>query len=136
MLNNSSDNPEQQTLEDKPQLPALLLPELQSLVSSWGEPAFRAKQIIDWRNKGMINPDNMRNISESLRQKMQQNLLCNPLKLVQRQCSSDGTRKYLFALERESHQGKMVETVLIPDTARGTVCISSQVGCVLDCPFC
>ncbi|MDQ6968625.1 MAG: 23S rRNA (adenine(2503)-C(2))-methyltransferase RlmN [Mariprofundaceae bacterium] len=114
------------------QLPALNLNTLKSMVSDWGFPAFRAKQIIGWRNKGVLNPDDMRNLPNDLRVSLDENVCCQPLKLVQRQCSKDGTRKYLFALK----SGKTVETVLIPEPERGTVCISSQVGCVLDCPFC
>ncbi|MDX8407173.1 MAG: 23S rRNA (adenine(2503)-C(2))-methyltransferase RlmN, partial [Mariprofundaceae bacterium] len=64
------------------------------------------------------------------------NLLCQPLVLIRRQMSSDGTRKYVFALKRHRFAGKMVEAVFIPEEKRGTGCISSQVGCVLDCPFC
>ena len=101
-----------------------------------GQPAFRAKQVIDWRNKGILNPDEMKNIPSELRNILNEELLCQPLRLVRRQCSSDGTRKYVFALNRPRMAGKMIESVLIPEENRGTVCISSQVGCVLDCPFC
>jgi len=114
------------------QLPALNLDALKTMVSSWGFPAFRAKQIIDWRNKGVLNPDEMRNLPQDLRVALNEQLCCQPLKQVQKQCSEDGTRKYLFSLQ----SGKTIETVLIPEPERGTVCISSQVGCVLDCPFC
>ncbi|MDX8396758.1 MAG: 23S rRNA (adenine(2503)-C(2))-methyltransferase RlmN [Mariprofundaceae bacterium] len=117
---------------DLPQLPALDLAHLKELIIDWGFPAFRAKQVLDWRNKGVLNPQDMRNIPQALRTALSDKLSCNPLKLIQRQCSEDGTRKYLFALE----SGKTVETVLIPEAERATVCISSQVGCVLDCPFC
>ncbi|WP_100266490.1 23S rRNA (adenine(2503)-C(2))-methyltransferase RlmN [Mariprofundus ferrinatatus] len=121
---------------DKPQLPVISLAELQSLLKNLGQPAFRAKQIIDWRNKGVLNPDEMKNIPGELRAILKDELLCEPLRLIRRQLSSDGTRKYLFALNRPRVSGKMVESVLIPEEKRGTVCISSQVGCVLDCPFC
>ncbi|MDQ6954419.1 MAG: 23S rRNA (adenine(2503)-C(2))-methyltransferase RlmN [Mariprofundaceae bacterium] len=114
------------------QLPALNLDALKIIVSDWGFPAYRAKQIIGWRNKGVLNPDDMRNLPQDLRTALHKHLCCQPLKQVQKQCSSDGTRKYLFAL----HSGKNIETVLIPEPERATVCISSQVGCVLDCPFC
>jgi len=114
------------------QLPALNLEILKMMVASWGFPAFRAKQIISWRNKGILNPDDMRNLPQDLRTALKEQLCCQPLKLVQKQCSEDGTRKYLFSLQ----SGKTVETVLIPESERSTVCISSQVGCVLDCPFC
>ncbi|WP_100278732.1 23S rRNA (adenine(2503)-C(2))-methyltransferase RlmN [Mariprofundus aestuarium] len=121
---------------DKPQLPVISLAALQSLMKDRGQPAFRAKQVIDWRNKGVLNPDEMKNIPNELRLILNEELLCQPLRLVRRECSSDGTRKYVFALNRPRMAGKMVESVLIPEESRGTVCISSQVGCVLDCPFC
>jgi len=118
------------------QLPALSLAELQHLIKSWEEPAYRAKQIISWRNRGVLNPDKMQNIPGTLRQKMNEHMVCQPLELVERQCSNDGTRKYLFSITSGRLSGKHIETVFIPDEKRGTVCVSSQVGCVLDCPFC
>lgn len=121
---------------DKPQLPAILLPQLKELMQCWGKPAFRAKQIIDWCNKGILDPEAMKNIPGDLRETLKEKLLCEPLTLVRRECSTDGTRKYIFALKRGAFAGKMVESVFIPEDKRGTVCISSQVGCVLDCPFC
>jgi len=96
------------------------------------QPAYRARQVWTWMVKGVSNPDVMHNLPADLRRKLSEQLLCEPLKLMKRQVAADGTRKYLFQLER----GGMMETVLIPDEHRGTICISSQVGCVLDCPFC
>lgn len=122
--------------DNPPQLPQLSLAQLQEVITSWGEPTYRAKQIIEWRNKGVLNPDEMKNIPTSLREKLKEQLVCQPLELVQRQCSSDGTRKYLFKITSGRSAGKMVETVFIPEEKRGTVCVSSQIGCVLDCPFC
>ncbi|MDQ6991718.1 MAG: 23S rRNA (adenine(2503)-C(2))-methyltransferase RlmN [Mariprofundaceae bacterium] len=114
------------------QLPSIGLTELQELISLEGLPKFRAKQIMDWRNKGVLNPENMGNIPQNIRQWLKDTLCCEPLTLSAKQCSEDGTRKYLFTLP----SGKNIETVLIPESERGTVCVSSQVGCVLDCPFC
>jgi len=121
---------------DKPQLPALPLSELQTMVKSWGQPVFRAKQIFDWCNKGVLDPASMKNIPATLKEQLGREILCEPLHLIRRECSSDGTRKYVFGLNRARYQGKMIESVFIPEEKRGTVCISSQVGCVLDCPFC
>jgi len=121
---------------DKPQLPVISLTKLQLLMKDRGQPAFRAKQVIDWRNKGVLDPNEMKNIPNELRNILNEEVLCEPLRLVRRECSTDGTRKYVFALNRPRMAGKMVESVLIPEESRGTVCISSQVGCVLDCPFC
>jgi len=96
------------------------------------QPAFRAKQVRDWVNKGVTDAAQMRNLPAELQQALHAHLLCSPLELIERQTSADGTRKYLFRLAR----GGSIETVLIPEPTRGTVCVSSQLGCVLDCPFC
>jgi len=114
------------------QLPSIALSELQALILSEKLPKFRAQQIIQWRNKGVLNPDKMGNIPKNVRQLLKDKLSCEPLTLKVKQCSEDGTRKYLFTLA----SGKNIETVFIPESERGTVCLSSQVGCVLDCPFC
>ncbi|MDQ6981807.1 MAG: 23S rRNA (adenine(2503)-C(2))-methyltransferase RlmN [Mariprofundus sp.] len=124
------------TAPDKPQLPALELSDLQELMQQWGQPKFRAKQVLDWCNKGVLNPDEMKNIPAELRDRLKEKVCCDPLELIRRECSIDGTRKYVFALRRKRFAGKMIESVFIPEEKRGTVCISSQVGCVLDCPFC
>jgi len=116
----------------RPQLPALSLPELGEQMQAIGQPAFRAKQVRDWVNKGITDPLRMSNLPAAMQQDMNEHLECTPLQLLERQISKDGTRKYLFALAR----GGNIETVLIPETSRGTVCVSSQLGCVLDCPFC
>jgi len=118
----------------RPQLPALRADALAALVAQWGEPAFRARQILDWRAKGVLEPDAMRNLPRALRARMHEALDCPALSLLRRECSADGTRKYLFALTRLP--GKAVESVMIPEAGRVTVCVSAQVGCVFDCPFC
>jgi 23S rRNA (adenine2503-C2)-methyltransferase len=118
------------------QLTALTLIELQDLMKAWKQPAFRARQVLDWCHKGVLDPDSMHNIPAALRAILKAELLCEPLRLIRRQKSEDGTRKYVFALKRTSVTGKMIESVFIPEEKRGTVCISTQVGCVLDCPFC
>ncbi len=105
-------------------------------MKTWGLPAFRAKQVLDWRNKGILDLAAMTNIPEQVKVTLEESIKTQPLQMVSKQKSSDGTRKYLFALKRENQTRKHIETVLIPDEKRGTVCISSQAGCVLDCPFC
>ncbi len=114
------------------QLPAIRLKELQSRMLSWKQPAYRAKQIIEWRNKGVLDPQAMRNLPTPLQDRLRVEIDCQPLTLTKRMLSADGTRKYVFSL----CSGKMLETVFIPEAGRGTVCVSSQVGCVLDCAFC
>jgi len=121
---------------NQPQLPAFGPDDLQQLMQDWGYPPFRARQVLDWVGKGVLDAEQMHNLPAALRHELQTRLLCRPLDLLRRQCSTDGTRKYVFALRRGRMAGRMVEAVFIPEARRGTVCISSQVGCVLDCPFC
>jgi len=118
--------------DTRPQLTGLSLAGLMQQMQTMQLPPFRAKQVRDWVNKGVTDPAEMKNLPAGLQQQLVNELICSPLKLLERQCSADGTRKYLFQLER----GGNIETVLIPETSRGTVCVSSQLGCVLDCPFC
>ncbi|MDX8384841.1 MAG: 23S rRNA (adenine(2503)-C(2))-methyltransferase RlmN [Ghiorsea sp.] len=117
-------------------LASLTLSELQNLMKTWGLPAFRAKQVMDWRNKGILSLERMKNIPNNVKVILEENLNIESLQLVSKQKSSDGTRKYLFALCRPEQKLKHIEAVFIPEESRGTVCISSQAGCVLDCPFC
>jgi len=106
--------------------------ELIACMQKWRQPPYRARQIIEWRNKGILDPDTMRNLPSPLIAAMKQNLDCQPLTMKKRMISQDGTRKYLFSLA----SGQEIETVFIPETGRGTVCVSSQAGCVFNCPFC
>lgn len=96
-------------------------------------PAFRAGQILGWvYNKGIINPQEMKNISQKDATKLLENMSCSPLSMVTEQIAKDGTVKWLFKL----HDGHDIETVFIPEPGRGTLCVSSQVGCTLNCRFC
>ncbi len=119
-----------------PSLASLSLTELRKLMQTWGLPAFRAQQVLDWRNKGILDLNAMKNIPTAVKVTLEENIQVQPLQLVSKQKSNDGTRKYLFALNRAGQAKKYIETVFIPEESRGTVCISSQAGCVLDCPFC
>lgn len=98
-----------------------------------GEKPYRAKQMMQWLYQHNVrNFDDMLNMSKPLRERLK-NEACTTLPMVdQEMLSSDGTCKWLFEL----HDGNRIETVYIPETNRGTLCISSQVGCALDCSFC
>jgi len=98
-----------------------------------GEKPFRAKQILKWLYQHNVRDINaMTDVSKATRHKLA--LIANTdLPIVQEsQLSRDGTAKWLFEL----HDGNCIETVFIPENDRGTLCISSQVGCALDCSFC
>jgi len=98
-----------------------------------GEPKFRASQIYDWLWKRFVRDfDSMRNIPKSLRDKLQEHFTIPAVAISTAQHSSDGTLKLGFEL----HDGHFVEGVLIPSGKRMTACISSQVGCSLNCTFC
>ena len=101
--------------------------------ASIGEKPFRATQILKWIHQlGVTDFEQMTNISKDLRSKLIELACIEPPKVLQQLDSADGTRKFLF----EVPGGSAVETVFIPDGERGTLCVSSQVGCSLDCSFC
>ncbi|MDQ8037073.1 MAG: 23S rRNA (adenine(2503)-C(2))-methyltransferase RlmN [Pedobacter sp.] len=100
---------------------------------SIGEKKFRAQQVIKWIHQlGVDDFEQMTNVSKALRQKLAQVAEIRAPEVVHREYSADGTRKWVMKVGDNS----MVETVLIPDGERKTLCVSSQVGCALDCSFC
>lgn len=109
------------------------LQDLTQFVESHGEPTFKAKQIYDWIwHKHIHTFDEMTNISKKFRQLLEQHFYFASTRIHEYFLSQDGTIKFIFQL----HDGKKVEGVLIPTQKRITACISSQVGCSLDCSFC
>ena len=98
-----------------------------------GERPFRAVQVLQWiYQRGATGFAGMTDLSKALRVRLGEEAEIRLPDIVRRQDSADGTRKWLLRLE----DGNCVETVFIPDGARGTLCISSQVGCGLNCTFC
>lgn len=111
----------------------LSLPELSNFIKENGEAAFRAKQIFTWLYRPGINSfAQMTNLSLPLRTKLTDIAQISRLKLDRREQSEDGTAKYCFLLADNTK----IESVLIPDGDRNTLCISSQVGCAMACAFC
>lgn len=114
-------------------LRTLSLPELQDYFISLGEKPFRAKQVYEWLwSKNLHSIEEMTNISKVLRDKIAVEYEIKPISVDQLQRSSDGTIKNGVKL----HDGLLVESVLIPTQTRTTACVSSQVGCSLNCEFC
>lgn len=106
---------------------------LEAFFANLGEKRFRARQVSQWiHQQGMDRFDEMTNISRALRTKLAGIAEIRPPELVRQYDSADGTRKWLIRVSG----GSCVETVFIPDRGRGTLCVSSQVGCSLDCSFC
>ncbi len=98
-----------------------------------GEKPFRAKQVLRWVHRfGATDFEQMTDVAKSLRAKLATTASITPPVPVRDSISTDGTRKWLL----DVGNANAVETVFIPETNRGTLCISSQAGCALDCAFC
>ena len=111
----------------------LSLDQLTDYFREIGEKPFRAKQVYDWIwSKNLHSIDEMTNLSKDLREKLSSVFEINPVSVDQLQKSKDGTIKNGVKL----HDGLLVESVLIPTETRTTACVSSQVGCSLNCEFC
>ncbi len=109
------------------------LEDLQSLVSALNMPSFTAKQIAEWiYKKNVLSIDEMSNISLKNRELLSQNYEVGRKEPVKQQRSIDGTVKYLFQTENQH----LIESVFIPEDDRATLCVSSQVGCKMNCLFC
>ena len=111
----------------------LNLEELDEYFEKIGEKKFRAKQVYEWLwQKNARSFGDMTNLSKELRQKLGENFTLPALTVDLIQQSSDGTVKSRF----RTHDGHLVEGVLIPTEERKTACVSSQIGCSLSCKFC
>ena len=118
---------------DLPNLLGMNLAEMTAFFADLGEKPFRAKQVFRWLHQGGVDSfDAMTDLAKSLREKLPGVATIAAPKLMTEQTSSDGTRKWLL----DVGTGNGIEVVFIPEDERGTLCISSQVGCALDCTFC
>jgi adenine C2-methylase RlmN of 23S rRNA A2503 and tRNA A37 len=107
--------------------------QLRDFFVAHGEKAFRGNQVYEWLwSKGAHHFDDMTNVSKETRTMLQNHFVINHIKVDTMQRSEDGTVKNAVRL----HDGLVVESVLIPTKTRTTACVSSQVGCSLDCNFC
>lgn len=106
---------------------------LQNFFIARGQPPYRAVQLLKWiHNRGIIDFDLMTDISKQMRATLQADCVIQPPEVQSEHVASDGTRKWLIVIPG----GGLIETVFIPEKKRGTLCISSQVGCALNCTFC
>lgn len=124
-----------QGIATKKDIRKLSLEELNSALSEWNEPRFKAKQVWEWLwKKGAHSFEEMTNLSKALRSRLDEHFSINAIKLDRQQRSADGTIKSRFRL----HDGFLIESVLIPvpEEKRFTACVSCQVGCSLSCKFC
>ena len=117
----------------KKDIRALTREQLRRFFVDSGDKAFRGNQVYEWLwSKGAHDFESMTNVSKSTRQILEENFVINHIRVDQIQRSTDGTIKNAVRL----HDGLIVESVLIPTPTRTTACVSSQVGCSLDCRFC
>ncbi len=107
--------------------------QLSAFFAEIGEKPFRAKQLLRWMHQsGEADFSNMSDLAKSLRQKLAACATIEVPQIVADATAADGTRKWLI----DVGNGNAVESVFIPETNRGTLCVSSQAGCALDCKFC
>jgi 23S rRNA (adenine2503-C2)-methyltransferase len=106
---------------------------LEAFVVGMGEKPFRARQLMKWMYRRAVGDiEAMTDLGKDFRQRLAAIAEIRTPEVIVAQRSADGTRKWLLRLE----SGQAIETVFIPEPGRGTLCISSQVGCAMDCTFC
>ncbi|WP_237054845.1 23S rRNA (adenine(2503)-C(2))-methyltransferase RlmN [Microbulbifer sediminum] len=122
-----------QAQTEKVNLLGLSVDKLTAFFESLGEKRFRAVQVLKWiHQSGVDDFSLMTNVSKALREKLAEVAEIRAPEVLGQWDSADGTRKWLIKVDG----GSAIETVYIPDGERGTLCVSSQVGCSLDCSFC
>ncbi|MDL2265908.1 23S rRNA (adenine(2503)-C(2))-methyltransferase RlmN [Parabacteroides sp. OttesenSCG-928-G21] len=120
-------------MEGKLRLLGMTLDELKALVADFGLPGYSAKQIADWLYKKKVRSiDEMTNISKAKRDLLSEKYEVGCYSPSNKAESADGTKKYLFHVA----DGQYIESVYIPAKERATLCVSSQVGCKMNCLFC
>ena len=118
---------------ERTNLMGLTRPQLEAFFADLGEKPFRAQQVLKWMHfYGLNDFDQMSNLSKALRGKLKEVAHIQAPVEEYHHFSADGTRKWVLRLDEKN----CVETVFIPEGKRGTLCVSSQVGCALDCSFC
>jgi 23S rRNA (adenine2503-C2)-methyltransferase len=121
------------TITGKADLKGMDAREIETWTMEQGLEPYRGRQIRQWLfQKHASSFDDMTNLPKTLRTLLQEKARISHLERVETQASADGTEKYLFRLE----DGHFIESVLIPERDHSTLCISSQVGCAMDCRFC
>jgi len=120
-------------ITDKNNLIGRPFDDLVSFFHSIGEKKYRAKQLMDWLyRRSIFDFDSMTDLNKDLRQYLHQNYCLYIPMSTKKELSSDGTIKWMI----DQGASQAIEAVYIPEKKRGTLCISSQIGCLIDCPFC
>ncbi len=118
---------------DRTNLKSLNIKEIEHFLKGFGQPPFRARQLVHWIYEKFVQSiEEITEFSKELRERLSEKAYISNLEILDKQKSKDGTEKFLFQL----HDRETIESVLIPDEQRLTLCISSQVGCAMGCRFC
>jgi 23S rRNA (adenine2503-C2)-methyltransferase len=108
-------------------------PQMEQFICEWGERPFRAVQLVQWIHRhGFDDFTAMTSLGKALRTRLVASAHITPPQVISDQRATDGTRKWLLRVD----DNNCIETVFIPEAERGTLCVSSQVGCALHCTFC
>ncbi|AJQ94488.1 23S rRNA (adenine(2503)-C(2))-methyltransferase RlmN [Gynuella sunshinyii] len=119
--------------DERVNLMGMTISQLEDFFVQMGEKKYRAVQVVKWiHQRGVSSIEEMTDISRSLREKLAGIAVINAPEVTYQKDSKDGTRKWIMKMPG----GSSVETVFIPEEGRGTLCVSSQIGCSLDCSFC
>jgi 23S rRNA (adenine2503-C2)-methyltransferase len=106
---------------------------LEALCNAWGEKPFRARQLFRWiHQRGVGDFDSMTDLARPFRARLHETAMVRSPAVISDHLSADGTRKWLLDVAG----GNAIETVFIPETDRGTLCVSTQAGCAVNCSFC
>ncbi len=115
----------------------LARPELEAFVATLGAKPFRARQLLKWiYRRGTADFARMTDLAKDFRATLEQVATVSVPEIVSARTAADGTRKWLLRMPGAEIAEQVIETVFIPEPGRGTLCISSQIGCALDCSFC
>jgi len=122
---------------DRTNLLGLSRAELESFVGGLGNKPFRARQLLKWiYRRGESDFPRMTDLAKDFRARLADVATVSVPEIVTAKSAADGTRKWLLRMPGASAAEQVIETVFIPEPGRGTLCISSQIGCAMDCSFC
>ena len=112
-------------------------PELEAFVGGFGAKPYRARQLLKWiYRRGEADFARMTDLAKDFRAALAERAQVTVPEIVADRIATDGTRKWLLRMPGATGSEQVIETVYIPEPGRGTLCISSQIGCALDCSFC
>jgi 23S rRNA (adenine2503-C2)-methyltransferase len=111
--------------------------ELEAFVAGFGAKPYRARQLLKWiYRRGEPDFSRMTDLARDFRAELARNAVVRVPEIVAARTAGDSTRKWLLRMPGAAGNDQVIETVFIPEPGRGTLCISSQIGCALDCSFC